>query len=230
MTISGLRSTTANPLNVTVTGTGGGQTATLALTVFLQDYSLSAAPSGTTVSAGGNAVYTVTVTGTNGFNAPVLLSCPAAYPGIPTGTVCYWNPPAVTLSGTTTPVTQVTSTLTITTETQSKLLRPPPSRFPPGGARWILLLALLTLLFALLVSRRGSAAGICSRRRLAVLMVAIAVLALAVGCDDYYVNPININPVVNGTPSGTYSIVLTGTLGSNNGVIRTTTVNLSVLP
>jgi len=44
------------------------------------------------------------------------------------------------------------------------------------------------------------------------------------------VNPININPVVNGTPSGTVSIVLAGTLGNGSGVTRTTTVNLSVLP
>lgn len=38
------------------------------------------------------------------------------------------------------------------------------------------------------------------------------------------------NPVVNGTPSGNYNIVLTGTLGNGSGVQRTTTITLSVLP
>jgi hypothetical protein len=59
--------------------------------------------------------------------------------------------------------------------------------------------------------------------------MAIVLVALAVGCQDY-VNPININPVVNGTPAGTSSIVLTGTLGTGTGVARTTTVSLTVLP
>ena len=60
-------------------------------------------------------------------------------------------------------------------------------------------------------------------------MVAIALVALAVGCENY-VNPININPVVNGTPSGTFSIELTGALGTNSAVTRTTTIRLTVQP
>jgi hypothetical protein len=66
-------------------------------------------------------------------------------------------------------------------------------------------------------------------------LVAIVLAALGVGCENY-VNPININPVVNGTPSGTFNIVLSGTLtlGNSSGgvtsVTRTTTVSLSVLP
>jgi hypothetical protein len=62
-----------------------------------------------------------------------------------------------------------------------------------------------------------------------VLLVSISLLALGVGCENY-VNPININPNVTGTPAGTYGIVLTGTLGNGAGVTRTTTVNLSILP
>jgi hypothetical protein len=61
------------------------------------------------------------------------------------------------------------------------------------------------------------------------LLVAMVLVAWGVGCENY-VNPININPVVAGTPSGTVSILLTGTLGNGSGVTRTTAVNLSVLP
>ena len=90
-------------------------------------------------------------------------------------------------------------------------------------------MALLTLLGAIVTGFGRSGPWMRPRLRLAVLLVAIILVALGVGCENY-VNPININPVVNGTPSGTMSIVLTGTLGNGSGVTRTTTVNLSVLP
>ena len=227
MSVTGLTSTTANPLNITVTGTAGGQTATLALSIFFADFSLSAAPSGTTVLAGKNATYTITVTGTNGFNQGVLLSCPSAYPGIPVGTACYWSNPAPLLTGT---AEQQISTLTITTESQSGLLRPPVTpTIPPGAGRWILLLAILTFLAAIITGLHGSRARLRPRVRLAVLVVAIALAALAAGCENY-VNPININPVVNGTPSGTTNIVLTGTLGNSSAVRRATIIALTVEP
>jgi hypothetical protein len=194
-------------------------------TIFFADYALSATPSGTTVVAGNNATYTITVTPTNGFNQTVLLSCPAAYPGIPVGAVCYWTPPALTLTGTN---AQLSSTLTITTTTESKLLRPP-RYFPPGGGQWVLLLALLALLAATVTSFGKPRAWLGLRLRLAVVLFAFVLVGLAVGCENY-VNPINITPAVSGTPAGTYSIVLTGTLGNSSGVTRTTTVNLSVLP
>jgi hypothetical protein len=221
--VTGLSSSTANPLDITVTGTSSGQTATVALTVFLADYSLSATPSGTTVVAGKNATYTITVTPTNGFNQAVLLSCGT----IPYGTTCFWAPPALAMTGTAT----ASSTLTLDTTTQASGLfgLPQPRNRPPGWGRWILLLALLTLLGAAFTVFRRSGPRMHPHLRLAVLLVAIILIVLGVGCENY-VNPININPTVNGTPSGNFSIVLTGTLGTGGGVTRTTTVNLSVLP
>jgi hypothetical protein len=222
LTVTGLTSTTANPLNLTVTGTSVGQTDTISLSVFFADFSITATPSGTTVTAGNNATYTITVTPTNGFNQGVLLSC--GY--IPQDTACYWNPPAVTLAGTGT----ATSTLTITTTAQSGIFRLlPPRGIPPGAARWILLLALLTLLGAIATGFSRSGGSMRPRLRLMLLLVAIILAAVGVGCQNY-VNPININPVVNGTPSGTFNIVLTGTLGNTSAVTRSTAVNLSVQP
>src|ERR1035441_10250396 len=46
---------------------------------------MTATPSGTTVRSGNTATYTVSVSPMNGFNSPVLLSCPPAFPGIPIG-------------------------------------------------------------------------------------------------------------------------------------------------
>ncbi len=226
LTISGLSATTANPLNVVVTGSGGGQSASVVLSIFFADFSISATPSGTTVSAGSNAIYTITVTPTNDFNQTVLLNCPTAYPGIPLGAICYWSPPALTLTGTN---AQSQSTLTITTTTESTRLLRPPGNFPPGPGRMILLMALLVFLAAVVLGFGRSGVWLRPRFRLAVLLFAMLLVSLASGCEDY-VNPINISPYVNGTPAGTYSIVLIGTLGNGSNVQRTTTISLSVLP
>jgi len=224
LTVSGLTASTANPLNFSVTGTSAGQTSSIALAVFFADYSLSATPSGTTVTAGNNATYTVTATPTNGFNATVLLSCS----GIPAGTTCYWNPPALTPAGTAN--VTVSGTLTITTEAQSVRVPPlPPPRVPPGLARWIFMVGLLTLLGAMAWGYRRRVPGMGRRLSLALVIAAMVLLGLGVSCEDY-VNPINITPFVNGTPSGTSTITITGTLGNGTGVTRATTVTLSVLP
>ena len=222
LTVTGLSATSANPMNFTVTGNAGAQgSASVALTLFFADFSLAASPSGTTVTAGKDATYTIVLTPTNGFSAPVLMSCGR----LPQDTTCYWNPGGMVPSGTGT----VSTTLVINTTSQSssKLLhRPSPPGLPPALPRWVGLLALLTLAGA-----AASAYGGNRRRRWtwAVLGLAVMLAALALGCENY-VNPININPQVTGTPSGTFSIALTGTVGNGINVTRTTIINLSVLP
>ncbi len=236
VTVTGLSESSANPTNFTVTGTSNGQSASVSLTIFFADFSLVATPTGTTVTAGNNATYTITVSTVNGFNQPVLLSCPAVTsPGFPALAQCFWNPPSLLPSGNTGP--SLSSTLTITTYVQTAtghLPGPPPPRVPPGGTRWLVVLAVLTLLAVTIPGLNRSKRWLRPQLRLAALLVAIFLAALAVGCDEY-VNPININPVVNGTPSGTYTITLTGALGggtsgTSSAVTRTTTVTLSVLP
>lgn len=90
-------------------------------------------------------------------------------------------------------------------------------------------MALLAFLFAIAIGLTRPGARMHPRLKWGVLLVSIAVVALAVGCENY-VNPININPSVTGTPAGTVNIVLTGTLGNGSGVTRNTVVSLSVLP
>jgi hypothetical protein len=224
LAVTGLSATTANPLNFTVTGTSSGQTATIALAIFFADYTLSATPSGTSVTAGNNATYTINATPTNGFSQTVLLSCS----GIPPGTTCYWNPPALIPTGVT--GSTVSGTLTITTEAESRLA--PPLRLPgipPGLGRWVVLLGLLTLLAASVLGLGRTSVRMHTHKVLALLLAAIALVIFGVSCENY-VNPINITPHVNGTPSGTYAVTVTGTLGTGTGVVRATTVNLSVLP
>ncbi len=227
VTVTGLSPTSANPFNFTVTGSSNAQNSSVALSIFFADFSLSATPSGTTVTAGNVATYTISVTPTSGFNEPVLLNCPAAS-AIPLGTECFFNPPTVVPTGVV--GSSVTSTLTISTDAQSRVIpRPPPSGMPPGLGRWILLMALLLFLGVITAGFSRSKLWLRPQLRIGVLFAGIVLAALAVGCENY-VNPININPVVNGTPSGNYYIVLTGTLGNGSGVTRGTTISLSVLP
>ena len=230
LTVSSLSATSANPLNFTVNGTYGDQTATVALTIFFADFSVSATPSGATVTAGNSATYTLTVTPSNGFNQVVLLGCS----GLPANTdangnpytKCTFSPPGVTPPGS----GPVTATLTITTTVQSGLFRwRPRGGFPPGFVTWPIILMTLGFLTALTAALRVWGLSLRPNFRFALLIIAIILLALGAGCNTY-VNPINITPVVTGTPTGNYTIALTGTLGNNTGVSRTTTVNLSVAP
>src|SRR5208337_2795463 len=65
LTLSGLLSSTSNPYTFTVSGddtTTNVGTATLTLTIFFEDFSISAAPAIEAVSSGGSTIYTVTVT------------------------------------------------------------------------------------------------------------------------------------------------------------------------
>ena len=58
--------------------------------------------------------------------------------------------------------------------------------------------------------------------RLASITFALALATLVGSCRS----AVSSSP--GGTPTGNYSITITGTLGSNTAVVRSTTVNLSV--
>ena len=221
LTVNNLSSTTASPLNFTVTGTSAGQSATVALAIFLADFSVSATPSGATVTAGNSVTYTMTVTPTNGFNQVVFLSCGV----LPAYATCTFAPPGLTLTG----VGNLTSTLTVLTVAQSRLFPRRPKGDPPGFWGWPLVLMAITLLLALAAGLGGVGPWLRPQFRLGLLLAAIILVAFGASCNNY-VNPINITPVVTGTPSGNFTILITGTLGTNSKVTRATTINLTVAP
>jgi HYDIN/CFA65/VesB-like, Ig-like domain/Beta-propeller repeat/Cep192 domain 4 len=235
LTISGMNATTANPLNITVTGTAGGQSASVALAVFLADFTISASPPLITISSGGTAVYTITVNPTNNFSGVVLLSCmtsttSSVFP-FPPGATCTWSPPGLTMDG-----TPQTSKLTITTV--SSTAAPPgfPSGPGPGfgnrmpHAKWLVWLAVF-LLGGLSIVRRRPGGKLATRlvagARLAALAGLLLMASAGVGCNDYSYGP-NLLPAQPGTPLGKYTIELKGTLGNDTTVIRATTINLAV--
>ncbi|HEV2350698.1 MAG TPA: SBBP repeat-containing protein [Terriglobia bacterium] len=230
VTVSGLTASTANPFNFSVTGTNGGQNASVALTIFFSDFAVLGAPPYTSVSAGKSALYTVTVTPSNNFNGVVLLSCGP----LPPASACVWTPSAVQLQG-----APVTASLSVNTTVQSSFItRRPSGPAPPfipsmGFKGWVLLLLALSLLAAGFRDQYHRGPSVSARLaqglRCAALCLVLFLVTGWAGCNDYY-NGDNFTPAGNGTTFGNYTIVVTGTLGNNNSVIRTTSMNLTVGP
>jgi len=228
MTVSGLSGSTSNPLNFTVTGTSGNQSATLDASIKFQDFSLSASPSLDTVTAGQSATYTVTLTPVNGFNQAVSLSCSS---GLPAAASCSFSPQSVTLNGSST----ATASLTVTTTAHSKGLvapirgrRNPPPQHPGSELSFGLLLAVLLLSLILAVWLRGP-----KRAWLALGALLLLALLLA-GCNLGYYGFTGSNPAPTGSPSGVYTITISGSFSPSQsssgqtGTSRSTTVNLAV--
>jgi len=220
LTLSSLTTSLANPLNFTVYGTSGSQTASVALTLLFSDYALSATPGLNTIASGSPANYNIIVTPSFGFNQRVDLSCS----NLPVGATCTFANASITPNG-----SPVQAALTINTiKNVSSSLSP--HRWPLGGAPppWALGIAVLGLLGSLMLLRRRTRPDATSaslnpmRARLVALAVSLLVLALLLGaCRP-------ANTTAGGTPTGNYTITITGTLNSNTAVTRTTTLNLSV--
>jgi len=214
LTLSDLSASTDNPLNFYVYGTSGSQTAKLAVTLLLKDFSLSVSPALNTIAAGDSAEYTVLVTPLYGFDEAVLLGCS----NVPVNSRCSFSTSTVTPSG-----SPASVTLTVITVKNASLLggiktwlhkRPPPT------ALWLIAVGLfLSLLW---VWRRDRTAVRRSARlgwRLAGISLALGMLLALSGCRG---------GLGQGTMTGNYTITIKGTLKSNTDVQRTTTFNLAV--
>jgi len=256
LTVTGLSSTTASPLNFSVTGTGGSFKSSVALTIFLQDFSLTATPTLGTVQAGStSSPYTITVTPSNGFTGVVLLSCnlpggllapptSTSPPGTP-NTVCNWSPP--TLSFSTSGPQTAKLTLTTSTQIAASSRGWPRGRWPggPGRApnpdlrRWLLVAGTIALLAGVVVAKRRFHGLNPQQARWLLVVAGVLLLTLtAMSCQDYGYNSVFPGPTT-GTPTGNYSIPVTGTLGNppspcgcgpTNSITRSTFINLTVSP
>ena len=226
MTVTGLSAATTNPFNFTVTGTAQTQTSSVALTVFLEDFSVTVTPVLANVVAGQSVTYTITVTPINGFNQVVQLGVS----GMPQATTATLSPPAVTVPGT----APVTALATLTTTVQTTRLWWPFSNgrvHPRSPVFWILpwVLSLAALLGVLVVS----ATGWMPTRKRAAAAACLAMLlffaALQISCNNYPTQS-PVTQAITGTPYGTFTLTVSGQLGINHSVLHTTTMNLSVGP
>jgi hypothetical protein len=165
---------------------------TAALTGIGEDFGVGVAPgtsSSATVSPGGTATYTISVSPLGGFDQGVTMSCM----GAPSLSTCTPSVPSVTLDGTNTQ--NVTFTVTTKGATLSALRA---RSFPP----FALSLLMPLLAFAVVGARRCA----LSRPALLALALALASLTYLAACSSGSSN--------SGTATGTYTLTISGTSGS----------------
>jgi len=187
----------------------GGSTQTVSLSGTGQDFSLTATSTSASVSAGQTATYNLTLTPSGGLNQAVALSCSGLSSSSQAN--CTVSPASVTPTGAT------AVTVTVTTTAPSNLLpfsRPIP-QIPGRQGEWILIALLGLAGIAWLARRRPHALPV--RLRLALVTACVAVvLALALGGCGSSGNGVVTPTPHGGTPSGNYSITVTGTATSGS--------------
>jgi hypothetical protein len=165
------------------------------------DYRVAAAPSGTTITAGQMANFSVSATPSGGFNQSVTWSCA----GAPMASTCTISPASSTLDGS----NVATSTVSVMTTLRSSTLPARNPRFvPPRFPRQVLPIFIAWLLVVLILHK------LKRTERTRRLLSAAAVLVLAALCNSCGSGTGSGPPPTQGTPSGTYTITVTGTSGS----------------
>ncbi|HKV81724.1 MAG TPA: SBBP repeat-containing protein [Candidatus Sulfotelmatobacter sp.] len=169
--------------------------------------------SNTSGHAGVSATATITVGSTGGFNAAVALACTVS-PVVTKGPTCNFSNPSVTPPANST----TTSTLNVGTTAASALLTRPANGWR-SGAVYALLLPVFGLTFLGAAARPSGA-----RRRkfvgLVVLGIVLMCLLLLPACGSS-----KSGGGGGGTPTGTYTITVTGT---NGGTVVTGTPALTL--
>jgi len=194
---------------------GGGLSNSVSFAIVVPDFSISASPSTATITAGQSANYTLSVTPVSGFNQSVALSC--TKPTQLTLATCSVSPTAVTPDGTN------AATATVTVTTTARGMAPPnsggrtaPLQRPPVGRHrglplqiWLLALVMLASLGGIRATRAGW------KPAPAMLAAALMLVLLWVACGGG--GGAAPPPPRPGTPPGTYTLTVTGTVATGSG-------------
>jgi hypothetical protein len=194
----------------------------VALNGSASDFAVTIGASGSsqTVNSGQSATFNLNVASIDGFNGSIALACSS---GLPTGTSCAFNPATAAISGS----GNVPVTLTISTAAHSSaqpattagMITPPTS----GGPNQTTLLAFIFL--------AGLGSAICAmtfteKKRpgfaLACVISAASIMT-ACGGGGGGSSPTQASPsITNGTPAGTYNVVVTATSGNRTQTLQLT--------
>jgi len=193
----GVTPTTAGTGQITATATNANNTS-LAVSTSVSftstSYSVNISPSSQTVVAGNTAVYSVLVSPSVTFGNNVTMTCTS----LPAGASCGFSPATLTFNG---PSPQ-SSTLNLTTTARPLTTISSSKWSRPFYAFWLLSPAMAVIGFG--SSRK--------RRRwlgLLVILTVLAVIAPLPSCSHT-----KQQPVVTGTPAGSYPLTVTATSGS----------------
>jgi len=184
---------------MTINDNGPGSPHTVALTGTGQDFSMTSPAPMVTVSAGQTATYSVSVSSGGGFNQTVSFSCT----GAPSLSTCSVSPGSATLSG---------------SSATSLMIAGPRN---PGNYRpLVLVLAVSALAWLASLFKQGR------QRRLSLASVSLLVLTICIGlalaaCGGG-------GGSKPGTPTGTYSLTVTGTFNSGSTTLAHNT-NLTLV-
>ncbi|HXZ40390.1 MAG TPA: VCBS repeat-containing protein [Terriglobales bacterium] len=214
LTITISTATAVGTYAVTVTGTSGALVHSTAVSLVVQDFTISAAAfSPASISPGGSATSNITIEQKGGFNQTVTLSCSSITLNGSSATMappsCSFNPASISDGG-------GFSTLTVSTTGSGASLAKPWLR--PSGlfyALWLLMLGTALL------------GGFGSRKKkvgFLLVLLALSGLMFLSACGGGGGNNSG-GGGSGGTRAGTYTITITGTAGST---VHSTTVTLTV--
>jgi hypothetical protein len=178
-------------------GTAYGLNVSFTTLALMSDFQITTGSGGSysaVATAGARAVYNLAVTGIGSFSGSVTFSCS----GLPTAAACSVNPNPLSVSGSSAaPFSAAITTTARTTAGIPKSLH----QFPCGGVGPAAVLCLGGLAMIVCMSRR---------RRISIAFLMLCAIGLAGCCGGKKTTS------TQGTPTGTYSVVLTATSGSIN--------------
>lgn len=194
----------AGSLTLTDNAVGGSQTLSLSGTG--QDFSLTASSSSASVSPGQTASYTLTLTPSASFNESVALSCTGLASSSQAS--CSVSPASISPAG----ATSVTVTVNTTAASHLPPIPRPQLPMPGGQGKWLFVAFVGLAGLTWLARRRPQVMPV--RLRLALLTACLtAVLAVGMTACGGGGSSITTTPS-GGTPSGNYSITVTGSAAS----------------
>jgi hypothetical protein len=216
---------------LTITDNAAGSPHTVNLTGTGQDFSVAVASgssSTATVTPGQTATYSLSLGGLGGLSQAISFACT----GAPSEATCTVNPSSATPSG----AGPFNITVKVAT-TAPSLAAPTARRSPPaplgeplgflpplkGGPFGVVLFGLFTLL-SLRAAREGRKTS-RNELRLGLVIASLAMLTLLLAACDGGGSSGNKNP---GTPAGTYTLTITGTLSGSRALQHSTTLTLKV--
>jgi hypothetical protein len=187
--------------------------------VSAKDFRISAAPASVSVTAGGSAVYMVSLTPQGGFEGTLQVTC--VEPSALTESTCSASPTSVMVSSS----SAATATVTVSTTAPSMAPQAHQTPLVPGGKPLLTPLLWLAAIVALGLGRTLASTRAEGRRPWAWMLPVTPALAVLLWASCGGSGGGQVGPSNPGTPAGTYNLTLSAQGGN---LTHTAAVSLTV--